>query len=40
MLPATGYDKAQTEKCARGFGNGIVAPRPPRDMEFQGRGAN
>jgi hypothetical protein len=40
MLSATGYDKAQTKKCARGFGNDIVAARPARDMAFQGLGAD
>jgi hypothetical protein len=40
MLSAAGNDKVKTEKCVAGFGNGIVAPRPPRDMKFQGRAAD
>jgi hypothetical protein len=40
MLSATGHDKEAGEKCMAEFGNGIVAPRPARDMEFQGLGAD
>ena len=40
MLSAAGNDKAKTEKMSGGFGNGIVAARQPRDMKFQGRGAD